>query len=159
MPSVSHHNIHIVLHTLAGPEAFVTWFADAHSPSWKRSDDRDVYDGTFSSREEVDFCVWLDRLGGSLLGMWRSDFYFEKQICQDFFHRMIDSVENLLSYESPFYWVFAIGQDKQDTAVCFLSAIDVDTSSHNCDTDSYSKRKIVIFLFPRKTDKWSASCF
>ena len=72
---------------------------------------------------------------------------------------MIDSVEDLFSYESPFYRVFAIDQDKQDTAVCSLSASDVDISSHNCDTDSYSKRKIVFFLFPRKTDKWSASCF
>ena len=80
MPSVSHHNIRIFLHMLAEPGAFVTWFAIEHSFSWKRSDDHDVHDGTFSSREAVDLCASLDRLGGSLLGMWRSDFYFEEQI-------------------------------------------------------------------------------
>ena len=72
---------------------------------------------------------------------------------------MIDSPGNLLSYESPFYQVFAIGQDRQDTAFYFLSASDVDISSRNCDTYSYSKRKIALSLFLRRTDKWSPSYF
>lgn len=72
---------------------------------------------------------------------------------------MIDSVGGLLLNESPFYGVVDIGEDRPDTAVCSLSASDVDIFSHKSDTGSCSRRKIAFFLFLRKTDKWSASYF